>query len=243
VAVNIGGLTGIVRRYPVAWGYWAGVVAGGIVLTALPSRQASALAAWASTDVTNLHTHPVAALLASAFLPSGSLLSWAVLIPLAMFSATWPLGNWRLLAVCLSANVVGSLVSEGILAYRVDHGSLQAGARDIIDIGPSYVVVAAIIIALMFGSWLARIAAAAGMAVLVFPGGIFDGLGRLEVAPVGHVTSIVVAAILGGAFGWRRARRATAAAAAVCSGTPAESAEPGEQALRPGPAVRDEPAV
>ena len=38
--------------------------------------------------------------------------------------------------------------------------------RFLIDVGPSYVVVSAIVVALLFGTWLARAAAAADLAVL-----------------------------------------------------------------------------
>jgi membrane associated rhomboid family serine protease len=63
-------------------------------------------------------------------------------------------------------------------------------------VGPSYVVVSAIVVALAFGSWPARVAAAADLAVLVFGGHIFAGLTSLDVAAVGHVTALAVAAVL-----------------------------------------------
>jgi hypothetical protein len=186
-------------------------VAAGLAVAALPPRQASALGQWASTNIANLQHHPLAALVVSAFLPAGSTLAWLVLIPLAMFGATRPLGNLRLAAVCAAGHVIGTLVSEGIEAYRAGHGSLPPSADTIIDIGPSYVVVAAIVIALLYGSRTARIAAALDLAALVFIGHIFQGLGRLDVAAVGHVTAMVVAAVLGVVLGGRElapARRA-----------------------------------
>lgn len=100
--------------------------------------------------------------------------------------------------------MIGTLVSEGILGYRVAHGLLPGADRHIIDVGPSYVVVSAITVAILYGSWLARAAAAADLAILVFVGQIFSGLSGLEVAPVGHLTAIVVAAVLGSFLAWRR---------------------------------------
>ena len=73
----------------------------------------------------------------------------------------------------------------------------SAADRYIIDVGPSYVVVSAIVVALLYGSWLARAAAALDLALLVVVGNIFGGLSDLDVAAVGHVTAMTVAAALG----------------------------------------------
>ena len=102
-------------------------------------------------------------------------------------------------------------VSEGIVAYRIAHGLLPESDSRIIDVGPSYVVVAAIAIAVLYGSWPARIAAAVDLLLLIFVGGIFSGLSTLQVAAVGHMTSILVAAILGSTLAWRLRRAQSAA--------------------------------
>ena len=80
------------------------------------------------------------------------------------------------------------------LAYRVDAGQLSAANRHITDVGPSYVVLSAIVIALACGGWLARTLAAVGLVVLVFPGQIFGGLSHIDVAAVGHLTAALTAA-------------------------------------------------
>jgi hypothetical protein len=61
-------------------------------------------------------------------------------------------------------------------------------------VGPSYVVVSAIVIAVVCGTWLARVAAALDFAVLVLGGHIFSGLSHLDVSAVGHLTAMVTAA-------------------------------------------------
>ena len=94
----------------------------------------------------------------------------------------------------MAGHVVGSLVSEGIVAYRVNAGQLPAADRHITDVGPSYVVVSAIVIAAACGGWLARAAAALDLVVLVFGGHIFGGLSRLDVSAVGYLTARVTAA-------------------------------------------------
>ena len=73
--------------------------------------------------------------------------------------------------------------------------------------GPSYVVVSAIAVALLYGSWLARAAAALDLALLVVVGNIFGGLSQLAVSAVGHVTAITVAVILGSLLVWQLRRR------------------------------------
>jgi hypothetical protein len=120
------------------------------------------------------------------------------LIALALFGANHVLGNWRTVGVCAAAQVAGTLVSEGIVAYRVRTGALPPAGRYLLDVGPSYVVVAAIAVAVLYGPWLARVAALADLALLVFVGHIFAGLGRLQVSAVGHVTALAVGVVLGG---------------------------------------------
>ena len=71
---------------------------------------------------------------------------------------------------------------------------LPAADRYLTDVGPSYVVVSAIVIAVVCGTWLARAAAVLDFAVLVFGGHIFAGLGHLDVSAVGHLTALVTAA-------------------------------------------------
>ena len=94
----------------------------------------------------------------------------------------------------MAGHVIGSLVSEGIVAYRVNAGQLPVTDRYLTDVGPSYIVVSAIVIAVACGDWLARAAAALDFAVLVIGGHIFGGLSHLDVSAVGHLTALVTAA-------------------------------------------------
>jgi hypothetical protein len=144
--------------------------------------------------VANLEHEPVGPLLVSAFVTPGFFAAWPVLIAPALFGANRALGNTRTALVCLAGHVIGSLVSEGILAYRIDAGQLSAANRHITDVGPSYVVLSAIVIALVCGGWLARTLAAVDLVVLVFPGQIFGGLSQLDVAAIGHLTAALTAA-------------------------------------------------
>lgn len=199
-------------RYAFAGAFLGCFVVTGLVYALLGPGAQATFADWASTNVANLEHEPVLPLLLSAFVAPGYLLTWPVLIALALFGANRAVGNARIALVCLAAHVIGTLVSEGIVAYRVSHGALPPADRFIIDVGPSYVVVAAVAVAILYGGWLARAAALLDLAVLTFAGGIFSGLFQLQVAAVGHTTAIATGAIAGSLAVWqRRARQQRAA--------------------------------
>ena len=198
----------LLARYAVTWLYLGGFLLTGLVYIALPGPDRHAMLWWASTDVVNLHHHPAGCLVLSAFVTDDNWYAWPLLIALALFGANQVLGNWRTAVVCAAGHVLGTLVSEGIVAYRVQHRLLPASGNRILDVGPSYVVVAAIMVALLYGSRWARVAAAADLAILVFIGQIFAGLTTLQVAAVGHATALVVGAAGGGLLLWQRRRTA-----------------------------------
>jgi hypothetical protein len=195
-------------RYAAAWLYLVWVIAAELCFAALSRDDQVVLLHWASTSVENLEHDPVLTLVASAFFPPESRFAWPARIAQAVFGANHVLGNWRTVAVCAAAHLAGTLVSEGIVAYRVHIGAIPAADLYLLDVGPSYVVVAAIAVAVLYGPWPARAAALADLALLVFAGHIFAGLGQLQVSAVGHVTALAAGAVLGGALtGQRRGRR------------------------------------
>jgi hypothetical protein len=143
--------------------------------------------------VANLQHDPVGCLVVSAFVSGdglGGTLTWLPMIAVAMCGAVRAVGARRTVVVCAAGHVIGTLVSEGIVAYRVTSGALPDSYRYLTDVGPSYVVVSALVLALLFAPWRWRFAAAVVMLLLVFPGQIFAGLTSLDVAAVGHVTAI-----------------------------------------------------
>jgi hypothetical protein len=206
------------RSYAAAWGYLAIFTIGDITLALLSPGSRSAVQQWASTNIANLHHDPLGSFVVSALIPGEEFVAWPFLIALALFGANRVLGNWRTVLVCVTGHLLGTLVSEGIAAYRINQGLLPESAAHIIDIGPSYVVVAAITVAILYGPWLVRTLAAVDLLLLIFGGGIFDGLTSFEVAAVGHTTSILVAAALGSVLVWRlRHTRAMPPARATAS--------------------------
>jgi len=187
---------GFVTRYAFAWGYLTCFVVIDLVFVSLTPHGQAALTAWASTNVANLSREPIGPLVLSAFIAPGYVVVWPVLIALATFGANRAVGNVRAALICAAGHVIGSLVSEGIVAARVAAGQLPAADRYLTDVGPSYVVVAAIVIAVTRGRWLARSLALLDFAILVFGGHIFSGLSHLDVSAVGHLTSMLTAAVI-----------------------------------------------
>lgn len=184
-------------RYAAAWAYFACFVMAESAFAALSPHDRAAVIAWASTNVVNLRHNPVGTLVVSAFFSTSLVAAWPVAIALALFGANRVLGNWRTALLCGAGQVLGTLVSEGIVDYRITHHLLPASDAHIIDIGPSYVVVAAIAVAALYGSKPIRIAAAADLAALTFGSRIFSGLSHLDVAAVGHTTALTVSVVLG----------------------------------------------
>jgi len=185
------------RGYAVAWVYLGCFVAVQVVYARLGPHAQATFVAWASTSVANLEHHPVGCLVVSAFVTGGNAwaaMAWLPLIAIGLCGAVNAVGGWRTAAVCVAGHVVGTLVSEGIVAWRVAVGALPPGYRYLTDVGPSYVVVSAVVVAVLCGSRRWRLLAALDLVVLVFVVRIFSGITHLDVAAVGHLTAIATAA-------------------------------------------------
>ncbi len=193
------------RRYAVAWVYLGLYGIFAVIYTFLTAGDHAGLIAWSSTNLVNLHRNAAGSLLASAFIPGNPAIAWVALGCLGLFTVNALLGTARTVLLLVTGHVAGTLVSEGIIGYRVDHALLPPSARTIVDVGPSYVVVCALVVAILYGSRTQRLAAGAGFAV-VAPH-IFRGLTQLDVTPVGHLTAVATGAVLGTLL-WHSARRA-----------------------------------
>ncbi|MEU9127118.1 rhomboid-like protein [Kitasatospora sp. NPDC048540] len=92
-----------------------------------------------STNLEQLGSRPVHALLASAvWTEQGDFLSYVVLFHLFHVPAERWLGTARWLTVALTAHVLATLISEGVVAWGVASGRLPANMADTVDVGVSY---------------------------------------------------------------------------------------------------------
>ena len=207
------------------------------------------IVSFTATNLVNLRTDPIFTLVASAFVAEAVPWLWVVQAIVGLFPVAHRFGNLRALLLVGAAQVIGTLVSEGLLAWRISAGAMPASMRYLDDVGPSYVIACALVATILFGAesavrtarhghWLFdrvpsrwwRVGAAVSLAFLAPH--LFQGLQRLDVAAVGHVISMTVGAAgglllarsegTGMGFGgpWRKARRPMAAiAAAPASGS------------------------
>ncbi|GLY84493.1 rhomboid-like protein [Actinoallomurus iriomotensis] len=197
------------RRFTVPVVFVAVLCAVSLVYTyALrPAGQRSLVAA-AATNLANLRSDPLGVLLASAFVSESGPWVWPLFAVVGLFPLVHRFGNLRVLLLIGAAHVIGTLVSEGLLAWRISTGAEPASLRFLDDVGPSYVITSALLGTLLYGSASAvgawrvfaasgwwRLAAAAALGVLAPY--IFAGLGRLDVAAVGHVVAMVTGAAVG----------------------------------------------
>ena len=184
------------RRYAVTWLYLGLYSLAAVSYAFLSAHGRAELIAWSSTNLANLRRDPAGSLIASAFIPGTPAIAWLVLGSLGLFTVNRLLGNLRMALLLVAGHVAGTMVSEGIVGYQIGHAILPSSARHIVDVGPSYVVVCALVTATLFGSRIQRVAAGAGFAGLATH--IFRGLTHLDLTAVGHLTAAAIGAVLGG---------------------------------------------
>ncbi|WP_316528485.1 rhomboid-like protein [Kitasatospora brasiliensis] len=191
-------------RNPAAW-YAAALALMWPVQELLSPDRLERLRQWASTDLDNLRPwpsgHPVEALVASAFVPQDSAPVWGV-FALSAFTAVSVLGARRAVAVLAGVHAGVTVATQVAVRWRIDHGSLPAEAAHELDTGPSYLVVAAMAVAIGCGRplwwralWLVLLAVAAP--------GLLDGIEEGAVSAIGHLLSFVAGLAVVCALRWR----------------------------------------
>jgi len=178
-----------------------------------PSDQRSFIASTA-TNLANLRSDPLGTLIASAFVSEATPWIWIGFAVVGLFPLVHRFGNLRALLLIVAAQVIGTLVSEGVLAWQISTGAAPGSLRFIDDVGPSYVIASALIATILYGAepavrtarhghWLFdriasrwwRLGAFVGLALLA--PNLFAGLDRLDVAAVGHLVALITGAGIG----------------------------------------------
>jgi hypothetical protein len=184
------------RRVPLTVTVLVLLAAAEIGYALLARPDAERLAAWASTNVARLRTEPVGPMIVSAFVVEDNPIAWLVVATAAFAVVEWRLGWWRALATAVAAHVVGTLVSEGIVWWRVHDHELPAGALYQLDVGVSYVVVGILALAAVVAPRAGQVVAALLLAALA--PALLHGISTLAVPAVGHLTAAAVGLTSGG---------------------------------------------
>jgi hypothetical protein len=186
----------------------------GVYAYALGPAQQRLVVASTATNLANLRNDPLGTMIASVFVAEAEPWLWVAFAALGLFPVAHRFGNVRTLVLVGAAQVIGTLISEGLLAWRISAGVMPTSARYVDDVGPSYVVASALIATILYGAvplmrtarhghWLFdripsrwwRICAGVGLAFLAPH--LFYKLDRLDVAAVGHVVALLVGAGVG----------------------------------------------
>ena len=150
----------------------------------------STVVAWASTNPHNLAHHPVAAILVSMFVVTGSLLPELLVVAVSFAVLERAVGAFRTAIIALTGQVVATLLTE----YGADLGGrlhlLAASSAERADVGVSYVMYAVLAASVLLLTGRARLVGLliVGIGVLV-PLLIAPGM-----TPTGHVLSVAVGA-------------------------------------------------
>lgn len=187
----------LLRRWPVVGIAYTAMLLGGWIYWVLQSpHQRLAVLTESSTDLAHLERVPWLVLPASSVWSGDAIGWWMVVTLLCLGGLELLRGPVMTLVTGLVAHVVGTLVSEGVIAARIAAGELSASARHLLDVGPSYVVAscAAAVIASPRAPRGLRI----GCAVSILPLYIaaFDFTDAAQVATIGHAVAIAVGALM-----------------------------------------------
>jgi hypothetical protein len=158
--------------------------------------------AWLSSDLSVLTSSPVPLRALPSLLGSGLLTEdgtgwhWLPFVVAGLVPTVRALGVRTAVAALVAVHVLATLVSQGVLAWRIVHDLASATQRLVSDVGPSYVVVAALTFAVadplvgLRGARWWRAGCAAALVVLA--PSLLDGLTTWQVAPLGHLTAAVL---------------------------------------------------
>ncbi|TDD82175.1 hypothetical protein E1293_17150 [Actinomadura darangshiensis] len=186
------------RRYPMPLTF-LGLFAAMWLVQALilPPGARHAVIAWASTNLANLAVNPVGTMVASAFVAEGSQGVLLIAAAIGLFPITRRFGNLRAVVLVAAAHVAATLISQGIALVRLEAGLLSDSIRTIPDVGPSYVLCAALVAAFLYGRGrVRRLVPLAGWCALAPV--LLAGLRTLDIAAVGHLVAMLTGALVGG---------------------------------------------
>jgi hypothetical protein len=204
------------RRVPaLTLAYAAALLGTNIWLELASARTEDRVLQDGSTNLAHLVHDPWLVLPASALFTRGGLIYALIGCAVCLGPLELMEGPRRALAIGLGGHVIGTVVSEAVVAVRIAAGDLPESARHALDVGPSYILVAAgaaVIASARAGRRLRVLCALAIAPVFVYtawrlPDGRIDAIGHLTAGLVGAVSAV-----------WLRHRPPGAAEGGLASG-------------------------
>ena len=175
---------------PLAACFALGLVLTECVILLLPHDQQISVARAASTNITHLAIDPLFVLPASAFVDLGNTWLWVPLTLMLLGGLERKLGAGRALMIAFGAHVVATLISEGMLLMQIAWHAAPRSQVNILDVGPSYMILGAMAGCLVLGSWKLRLGAVLSGAIVI--PGLLVGLKGWDMSAVGHLSSLVM---------------------------------------------------
>jgi hypothetical protein len=233
------------REIPLTAGYAAILLAVDVVMALLPLSDKLAVAHTTSTNITHLAVDPLIVLPASAFVDVGNGWAWVPLSLLLLGGLERAIGARRALLVAFGAHVIATLLSEGLLLLQIAWHTRPSTELNVLDVGPSYVLLAALTGCLVVGGW--RLRGAAVLAGVIVVPGLLSGLPSLEMSAVGHLLSLALGASFAAGIAssrrWQRFAGVRESPAHATAGVTASPATATGEALRPEATRVLEPAA
>jgi hypothetical protein len=186
------------RRWPIVATAYTAMLLGGYCWWALQTpQQRTAILAASSTDLVHLEHAPWLVLPASSLWSGQPIGYWMVVSLLCLGALELLRGPVRTVLTGALAHVIGTLVSEGVLALRIAAGEVSSSARRLLDFGPSYIVAAcaAAVVTSSRAPRMLRIGCALTLVPLAIEA--FDVTEASQVATMGHAVAIIVGAWMG----------------------------------------------
>jgi hypothetical protein len=187
----------LVRRSPkVGIAYTAMLLGGYLWWVLQPAGQRMAVLANSSTDLAHLERVPWLVLPASSIWSGDNIGWWLAATLLCLCALEVAHGSVAVAVTGFVAHVVGTLVSEGLIAARIAAGELSSSAGHVLDVGPSYIVAscAAAVVASPRTPRSLRILCALTFVPLYVAAFDFSDAG--QVATLGHAVAIAVGALM-----------------------------------------------
>ncbi|MEY2570262.1 MAG: hypothetical protein QOE63_612 [Acidimicrobiaceae bacterium] len=187
-----------VHANPATFVYLFTLIVTSAVVSEAGSQLSNELLRTQSTNLANLHHHPLHVLFTSAFWLDSGVRPILLVVPFALVLAPaerW-LGTRRALAVFALGHVGATILTAGIIELELDHGWANRSLTHTIDVGFSYGF-AAIVGVLSYHvttRWRARFIGAVGAAlvIIVVAGATYGDIGHLFAWAIGLACHVLV---------------------------------------------------